>query len=71
MTWGQEHFQFLLQESQGSEAGSGPAEDAGLEELRYHWMLYKSKLKDVGDIRARPSAKVSGLPLERAEPLSL
>ncbi|XP_069028530.1 nesprin-3 isoform X2 [Embiotoca jacksoni] len=37
----------------GSEASSGPAEDVGLEELRYRWMLYKSKLKDVGDIRTR------------------
>lgn len=55
--WGQEQFQLLLQESQGSEAGSGPAEDGGLEELRYRWMLYKSKLKDVGDVRTRASAK--------------
>lgn len=57
MSWGQEQFQLLLQESQGSEAGSGPAEDVCLEELRYRWMLYKSKLKDVGDVRARTSAK--------------
>ncbi|XP_035529861.1 nesprin-3 [Morone saxatilis] len=55
--WGQEQFQLLLQESQGSEAGSGPTEDAGLEELRYRWMLHKSKLKDAGDVRARTSAK--------------
>uniref|UniRef100_A0A8D0ACK4 Spectrin repeat containing, nuclear envelope family member 3 n=1 Tax=Sander lucioperca TaxID=283035 RepID=A0A8D0ACK4_SANLU len=48
---GQEQFQLLLQESPGSEAGSGPAEDVGLEELRYRWMLYKSKLKDVGEVR--------------------
>ncbi|XP_041810004.1 nesprin-3 [Chelmon rostratus] len=53
--WGQEQFQLLLQESQGSEAG--PADDAHLEELRYRWMLHKSKLKDVGDLRARASAK--------------
>ncbi|KAL7380794.1 hypothetical protein ABVT39_024193 [Epinephelus coioides] len=57
LTWGQEQFQLLLQESQGSEAGSGPAEDVDLEELRYRWMLYKSKLKDVGDVRVRASAK--------------
>ncbi|KAM9341249.1 nesprin-3 [Symphorus nematophorus] len=55
--WGQEQFQLLLQESQGSEAGSGPAEDLGLEDLRYRWMLYKSKLRDAGDVRARSSAK--------------
>uniref|UniRef100_A0A8C4GYZ4 Spectrin repeat containing, nuclear envelope family member 3 n=1 Tax=Dicentrarchus labrax TaxID=13489 RepID=A0A8C4GYZ4_DICLA len=47
--WGQEQFQLLLQESQGSEAGSGPTEDACLEELRYRWMLHKSKLKDARD----------------------
>uniref|UniRef100_A0A3Q1BMY1 Spectrin repeat containing, nuclear envelope family member 3 n=1 Tax=Amphiprion ocellaris TaxID=80972 RepID=A0A3Q1BMY1_AMPOC len=56
--FGQEQFQLLLQESQGSEDGSGPAEDVGLEELRYRWMLYKSKLKDEGELRARTSAKV-------------
>lgn len=56
--WGQEQFQLLLQESQSIEDGSRPAEDMGLEELRYHWMLYKSKLKNVGEIRARTSAKV-------------
>lgn len=48
--WGQDQFQLLLQESPGGE-------DVGLEEVRYRWMLYKSKLKDVGDLRAR--AKVS------------
>ncbi|TMS21366.1 Nesprin-3 [Larimichthys crocea] len=57
VAWGQEQFQLLLQESQSSEAGAGPAEDQSLEELRYRWMLYKSKMKDVGDIRARASAK--------------
>ncbi|KAK2825829.1 hypothetical protein Q5P01_020043 [Channa striata] len=57
VTWGQEQFQLLLQESQDSKAGPGPAEDVGLEELRYRWMLYKSKLNDVGDIRARANAK--------------
>ncbi|TKS86212.1 Gamma-aminobutyric acid receptor subunit rho-2 GABA(A) receptor subunit rho-2 GABA(C) receptor [Collichthys lucidus] len=55
VAWGQEQFQLLLQESQSS--GAGPAEDQSLEELRYRWMLYKSKMKDVGDVRARTSAK--------------
>ncbi|XP_034418944.1 nesprin-3 isoform X2 [Cyclopterus lumpus] len=57
--WGQEQFQLLLQESPGSE-------DVSLEELRYHWMLYKSKLKDVGDLRSRASAK--RLQTKREEP---
>ncbi|XP_076604939.1 nesprin-3 [Chaetodon auriga] len=57
VAWGQEQFQLVLQESQGSETGSGPAEDTYLEDLRYRWMLYKSKLKDVGELRARTSAK--------------
>lgn len=60
MAWGQEQFQLLLQESQSSEAGSGAAEDVCLEELRYQWMLHKSKLKDVTDARARTRAKVRG-----------
>lgn len=60
VTWGQDQFQLLLQESHDRTAGSGPAEDVGLEELRYRWMLYKSKLRDVGDIRARLSSKVGG-----------
>ncbi|KAK5916236.1 hypothetical protein CgunFtcFv8_011241 [Champsocephalus gunnari] len=53
LSWGQEHFQLLLQESQSAAAGPGPAEDVGLEELRYRWMLYKSKVKDVGELRSR------------------
>ncbi|XP_063764774.1 nesprin-3 isoform X2 [Eleginops maclovinus] len=53
LSWGQEHFQLLLQERQSAQAGSGSAEDVGLEELRYRWMLYKSKLKDVGELRTR------------------
>nr|XP_046268346.1 nesprin-3 [Scatophagus argus] len=55
VSWGQKQFQLLLQEGRGSEAGSQPVED--LEELRYRWMLYKSKLKDGGDVRARTSVK--------------
>uniref|UniRef100_A0A3Q3MQ60 Spectrin repeat containing, nuclear envelope family member 3 n=1 Tax=Mastacembelus armatus TaxID=205130 RepID=A0A3Q3MQ60_9TELE len=62
---GQEQFQLLLQES--SEAGSEPAEDVDLEDLRYRWMLYKSKLKNVGD---RTSAKKPGL-LQRVCRLAL
>uniref|UniRef100_A0A3B4VGI9 Spectrin repeat containing, nuclear envelope family member 3 n=1 Tax=Seriola dumerili TaxID=41447 RepID=A0A3B4VGI9_SERDU len=52
VAWGQEQFQLLLQESPCSGAGSGSAEDSDLEELRYRWMLYKSKLKDVGEVRS-------------------
>lgn len=66
MSWGQEQFQLLLEESQGSEAGLGPAEDVSLEELRYRWMLHKSKLKDLRDIRTRTSAKVRGASLTGA-----
>lgn len=68
MTWGQEQFQLLLQESQTSEACSGVAEDVCLEELRYRWMLHKSKLKDVTDARARARSKVreqSYMPINR------
>ncbi|XP_034015713.1 LOW QUALITY PROTEIN: nesprin-3 [Thalassophryne amazonica] len=57
LSWGQEQFQLLLQESQTSDAGPGVVEDADLEELRYRWMLYKSKLKDVGNLRTRLGAK--------------
>uniref|UniRef100_A0A672YUB1 Spectrin repeat containing, nuclear envelope family member 3 n=1 Tax=Sphaeramia orbicularis TaxID=375764 RepID=A0A672YUB1_9TELE len=62
VAWGQEQFQHLLQESQEGGTGSGQAEDASLEDLRYRWVLYKSKLKDAGDFRARTSAKVRGRP---------
>ncbi|XP_072221011.1 nesprin-3 isoform X2 [Leuresthes tenuis] len=50
---GQDQFQLVLQDRNSWTADPGPAEDAALEDLRYRWMLYKSKLKDVGDIRAR------------------
>lgn len=60
--WGQQQFQLLLQESSASDAaaaaGGGDSEDVCLEELRYRWMLHKSKLKDVGDLRSRKSAMV-------------
>lgn len=45
----------------GAGAGAGArtaVEDVGLEDLRYRWMLYKSKLKDVGDLKARLKVKV-------------
>ncbi|XP_013770623.1 nesprin-3 [Pundamilia nyererei] len=57
LSWGQKQFQLLIQDSQSSEAGTGPKEEAGLEDLRYRWMLYKSKLKDVRDVRNRISSK--------------
>lgn len=68
MAWGQEQFQLLLQESPTSEASSGVAQDVCLEELRYRWMLHKSKLKDVTDARARAQSKVrerSYMPIKR------
>ncbi|XP_010877051.2 nesprin-3 isoform X2 [Esox lucius] len=52
--WGQEQFLTLL--LSGSAAGAG-SEDVGLEEIRYRWMLYKSKLKDVGDLKALLNVK--------------
>ncbi|XP_061600115.1 nesprin-3 isoform X2 [Cololabis saira] len=77
VSWGQDQFQLLLQESADGPtdpglagpglagpgpAGPGPAEDVSLEELRYRWMLYKSKLKDVVDIRARRRTRTKKLP---------
>uniref|UniRef100_A0A674F1N9 Spectrin repeat containing, nuclear envelope family member 3 n=1 Tax=Salmo trutta TaxID=8032 RepID=A0A674F1N9_SALTR len=60
--WGQEQFQLLLM-SGAAAAGAGAgadhwAEDVGMEEIRYRWMLYKSKLKDVGDLKALLNVKV-------------
>ncbi|XP_036810526.1 nesprin-3 isoform X2 [Oncorhynchus mykiss] len=59
--WGQEQFQLLLM-SGAAASGSGVgadhwAEDVGMEEIRYRWMLYKSKLKDVGDLKALLNVK--------------
>uniref|UniRef100_A0A665TN87 Spectrin repeat containing, nuclear envelope family member 3 n=1 Tax=Echeneis naucrates TaxID=173247 RepID=A0A665TN87_ECHNA len=54
VTLGQEQFQLLLQESQCGGAGSGSTEDVDLEELRYRWMLYKSKLTCVFAFRFFP-----------------
>ncbi|XP_035235597.1 nesprin-3 isoform X1 [Anguilla anguilla] len=48
--WGQGQFQQLL-ESQKSSAGQGGLDDLGLNDLQYRWVLYKSKLKEVGDLR--------------------
>lgn len=58
--WGQEQFQLLLQCSPPAPTGSQEAE--ALEDLRYRWMLHKSKLKDVTQVRARSrtKAKVRG-----------
>lgn len=57
--WGQQQFALLLQESPASDAAAdAQSEDVCLEELRYRWMLHKSKLKDVGDLRSRKSAMV-------------
>uniref|UniRef100_A0A8C7MGH4 Spectrin repeat containing, nuclear envelope family member 3 n=1 Tax=Oncorhynchus kisutch TaxID=8019 RepID=A0A8C7MGH4_ONCKI len=60
--WGQEQFQLLLMSgAAASGAGDGAdhwAEDVGMEEIRYRWMLYKSKLKDVGDLKALLNVKV-------------
>lgn len=64
MVWGQDQFQLLLQERQAAEAASGQAEEEDLEELRYCWMLHKSKLKDVREFRARTNAKVRRAVLE-------
>lgn len=68
--WGQEQFQLLLQSrtSSQTEASQEALEDLeDLEDLRYRWMLHKSKLKDVTQVRKRTKAKVregDGFPLE-------
>uniref|UniRef100_A0A4W4FR03 KASH domain-containing protein n=1 Tax=Electrophorus electricus TaxID=8005 RepID=A0A4W4FR03_ELEEL len=48
LTQGQARFQELMNSWQSEAA----AEDVSLEELRYRWMLYKSKLKDAGNLKA-------------------
>lgn len=55
--WGQEQFQLLLQ-SKASSQTAASQEDQDLEDLRYRWMLHKSKLKDVTLVRKRTRAKV-------------
>ncbi|XP_030212395.1 nesprin-3 isoform X1 [Gadus morhua] len=47
------------QTGEGAGGMDGPElmEDSGLEDLRYRWMLYKSKLKELGDLGPRLTAK--------------
>ncbi|XP_059376056.1 nesprin-3 isoform X1 [Carassius carassius] len=47
VAWGQSQFQKLIVSRQSKSA----EEDVELEELRYRWMLYKSKLKEAGDLK--------------------
>lgn len=47
VAWGQSQFQKLIAGQQSKSA----EEDMELEELRYRWMLYKSKLQEAGDLR--------------------
>ncbi|XP_067223828.1 nesprin-3 [Chanodichthys erythropterus] len=47
LAWGQNQFQKLMAGQQSMVA----EEDMELEELRYRWMLYKSKLQEAGDLR--------------------
>ncbi|XP_061076252.1 nesprin-3 isoform X1 [Conger conger] len=51
--WGQGQF-LQLQKSSGWQGG---LEDLGLDDLQYRWVLYKSKLNEVGDLRAIPRPK--------------
>ncbi|XP_065108494.1 nesprin-3 [Paramisgurnus dabryanus] len=48
VSWGQSQFQKLIE----GRSNKSPEEDVELEDLRYRWMLYKSKLKEAGDLRA-------------------
>ncbi|XP_030633286.1 nesprin-3 [Chanos chanos] len=57
---GQTQFQLLLE----SWDGDTGLEDVGLEELRYRWMLYKSKLKDIGDLKAQLRIKETSVQKE-------
>uniref|UniRef100_A0AAR2LIJ9 KASH domain-containing protein n=1 Tax=Pygocentrus nattereri TaxID=42514 RepID=A0AAR2LIJ9_PYGNA len=54
VTRGQALFQQLM-DAWHSDAGR---EDVSMEELRYKWMLYKSKLKDAEHVKARLKPKV-------------
>lgn len=47
VAWGQSQFTKLMSGQQSKSAEV----DIELEELRYHWMLYKSKLQEAGDLR--------------------
>lgn len=54
VAWGQSQFQKLMVGRQSKSA----EEDVELEELRYRWMLYKSKLKEAGDLKGLLKNKV-------------
>uniref|UniRef100_A0A673ML77 Nesprin-3-like n=1 Tax=Sinocyclocheilus rhinocerous TaxID=307959 RepID=A0A673ML77_9TELE len=54
VAWGQSQFQKLMAGRRSTSA----EEDVELEELRYRWMLYKSKLKEAGDLRGLLKHKV-------------
>lgn len=56
--WGQEQFHLLLQSRASSQTGGSQEDQEDLEDLRYRWMLHKSKLKDVTLVRKRTKAKV-------------
>ncbi|XP_076833823.1 nesprin-3 [Brachyhypopomus gauderio] len=58
VTQGQAQFQELMNSWQAEAA----VEDVGLEELRYRWMLYKSKLKDAENLKA---SKNEGVPVRK------
>ncbi|KAL6477359.1 hypothetical protein MHYP_G00131940 [Metynnis hypsauchen] len=60
VTRGQALFQQLM-DSWHSDAGR---EDVSMEELRYRWMLYKSKLKDAENVKARLKRKGEGVQQE-------
>ncbi|XP_059374670.1 nesprin-3-like isoform X2 [Carassius carassius] len=47
VAWGQSQFQKLM----AGQHNTSEEEDVELEELRYRWILYKSKLKETGDLR--------------------
>ncbi|KAF4083660.1 hypothetical protein AMELA_G00119260 [Ameiurus melas] len=58
--WGQAQFQQLLRSWQTD----AQAEDVELEELRYRWMLYKSKLKDAERVKAHLRLQDEGVQQE-------
>ncbi|XP_017566769.2 nesprin-3 [Pygocentrus nattereri] len=60
VTRGQALFQQLM-DAWHSDAGR---EDVSMEELRYKWMLYKSKLKDAEHVKARLKPKGDGVQQE-------
>ncbi|XP_075883836.1 nesprin-3 [Nelusetta ayraudi] len=62
--WGQEQFQLLLQSRTSSQAEGSQEAQEDLEDLRYRWMLHKSKLKEVTQVRKRTKAKKVGAKAE-------